>query len=122
MQTSLHSSLHAADEHPMTEQVQGLIRQALARFAPRVLRVDAHLSDADGSARAGPDAMHCTLQAQLIGTDTVVVKSQAGNAHAAIADAVHKLKRAVGTAIARQDPRNQHAAQAQGAAWQQELI
>lgn len=94
----------------MTEHVQGLVRQALTRFGQRVLRVDAHLSDADGSARSGPDGIHCTLQAQLIGTDTVVVKSQAGNAHVAVADAVHKLKRAVGTAIARHDPRSQRAA------------
>lgn len=122
MQICLHSSLHAAGDHPLNAHVHGLVQQALVRFGPRVLRVDAHLSDADGSARSGPDGIHCTLQAQLIGTDTVVVKSQAGNAHVAIADAVHKLKRAVGSAIARHDPRNRRAPPPEGEARQAELL
>lgn len=105
MQISLHSSLHASGSHPMTEHLQSVVLPALARFGDRVLRVAAHLSDANGAARSGSDDIHCTLEAHLVGSDPVVVKEQGANAHQAIAGAVHKLKRAVGTAIAKHDPR-----------------
>jgi hypothetical protein len=122
MQITVQSSLQAAGSSPLTDHVQGLVRQALARFGERVSRVEAHLSDADGTARSGNDGIQCTLEAHLIGLDPVVVTSRAGNTHVAIADAVHTLKRAVGTAIARHDPRNRRAAPPGGEATQLELI
>lgn len=97
MQIAVHSSLHSDGSHPMTEHLQTVVRPALARFGERVLRVDAHLS--------GNDDIQCTLEARLVGLDPVVVKDQSDNAHQAIAGAVNKLKRAVGTALAKQDPR-----------------
>ena len=51
------------------------------------------------------DDIHCTLEARLVGLDALVVKDHAANAHQAIEGAVRKLKRAVGTTLAKHDPR-----------------
>ena len=63
-------------------------------------------SDRDGYPDSyGNDDIHCTLEARLVGFDAVIVKDHAGSAHQAIEGAVRKLKRAVGTEIAKHDPR-----------------
>jgi ribosome-associated translation inhibitor RaiA len=105
MQVHLHADHHTDGTQAMTEHLDDVLQAALRRFGQRVTRVEAHLSDVNGAARASVDEIHCTLEARLIGSDPVVVKEQAGTAHQAIEGAVRKLKRAVGAAVARQDPR-----------------
>lgn len=104
MQILLHADPHTDGSAPMAEHLELVVKEALARFGERVMRVEAHLSDANGSTKTSADGIHCTLQARLVGEEAVVVKEHAGNAHQAIAGAVRKLKRAVGTAIAKHDP------------------
>jgi ribosome-associated translation inhibitor RaiA len=110
MQILLHTDTHTDGSHPMAEHLSTVVNHALGRFGDRVSRVEAHLSDADSEAKAGPDGIHCTLEARLPGLETIVVKDHADNAHQAIEGALRKLKRAVGAEIARHDPRG-HAAQ-----------
>lgn len=105
MQVLLHTDKHTDGSAAMTEHLQAELRAALGRFGERVTRVEAHLCDVNSAARAGADDIHCTLEARLVGEHAVVVKDHAGNAHQAIEGAVRKLKRAVGAAIAKHDPR-----------------
>jgi len=77
----------------------------MARFAERVARVEAHLSDVNSQAKSSDDGIHCTLEAGLVGHDAIVVKDHASNARQAIEGAVRKLKRAVGTELAKHEPR-----------------
>ncbi len=107
MQTLLHSDPHTHGGHAMSEHFAAVAKAALGRFGERVTRVEAHLSDASGAASSGASDIHCTLQARVIGAEAVVVKDRAGNAHQAIEGALRKLKRAVGAAVAKQDPRRQ---------------
>jgi ribosome-associated translation inhibitor RaiA len=106
MQILLHADPHTDGSAPMAEHLQQVVKDALDRFGERVTRVEAHLSDANGPTKTSSDGIHCTLQARLVGEEPVVVKEHAANAHQAIAGAVRKLKRAVGTAIAKHDPRH----------------
>jgi ribosome-associated translation inhibitor RaiA len=109
MQVLLHSDPHTDGSQAMAGHLQTVVNAGLGRFGERITRVEAHLSDADGAAKAGAESIHCTLQAQLVGQDAVVVKDSAGNAHQAIEGALRKLKRAVGAALGKHDPRHHHA-------------
>lgn len=105
MQILLHSDTHTDSGHLMAEHLTAVVQDAMGRFGERVTRVEAHLCDTDGSAKACPDDIHCTLEARLVGLDAIVVKEQAASAHQAIDGALRKLKRAVGAEFARHDPR-----------------
>ena len=105
MQVHLHADHLTDGSQSMSDHLSTVVNKALGRFGDRITRVEAHLSDADGAAKPGVDDIHCTLEARLIGMETVVVKDRAGSAHQAIDGAVHKLKRAVGAEVARHDPR-----------------
>lgn len=105
MQILLHADPNTDGSQLMAEHVKGVVKDAMSRFGERVTRVEAHLSGVHAKATAGDDGVHCTLEAKLVGLDAIVVKNHAGNAHQAIEGAVRKLKRAVGTEIAKHDPR-----------------
>ena len=106
MQILLHSDPNTDGGHLMAEHLQKVVQDAMARFAERVTRVEAHLSDINSQAKSSDGDIHCTLEARLVGLDAIAVKDQASNAHQAIEGAVRKLKRAVGTALAKHDPRS----------------
>ena len=106
MQILLHTDPNTDGSHLMADHLTSVVQGAMGRFGERVTRVEAHLSDVNSQVKPGDDDIHCTLTARLMGLDAIVVKDQAGNAHQAIEGAVHKLKRAVGTEIAKHDPRS----------------
>lgn len=109
MQILLHSGPNTDGSHGMAEHLDAVVKAAMGRFGERVTRVEAHLSDVDGQTKSSVADIHCTLEARLLGLDAVVVKEQAGNAHQAIEGALRKLKRAVGEAIAKHEPRSHRA-------------
>ena len=105
MQILLNTDPHTDGRHEMAQHLETVVHDALDRFGEAITRVEAHLSDANSHVKAGPDDIHCTLEARLVGLDPVVVKDHAGNAHQAIRGAVGKLQRAVSNALAKHDPR-----------------
>ena len=109
MQILLHSDPHTDGRLLMADHLTAVVNDALGRFGERVTRVEAHLSDASSSAESGDDHVYCTLEARLSGLDAVVVKDHASSVHQALNGAVRKLKRAVGTEIAKHDPRGRKA-------------
>jgi ribosome-associated translation inhibitor RaiA len=114
MQIQIHASPHNEASSALADHLASVLKDALGRFGERITRVEAHMSDANGPAKTGEgDDIECMLQAHLVGLDAVVVKEQAGNPHQAIAGAVRKLKRAVGVALGKRDPRHQAAQAAQ---------
>lgn len=105
MQVFLNADPHTDGRHQMGEYLSTVVKDALSRFGEHVTRVEAHIADENGHAKASPDDIQCTLEARLAGMDPVVVKDRAGNAHQAIHGAVTKLKRAVATVLEKHDPR-----------------
>ena len=110
MQILLHSGPHSDGSRPMAEHLETVVKDAMGRFGERVTRIEAHLSDVNGSVKSGGDDIHCTLEARLVGLETIVAKGHAGSAHQAIESAVRKLQRAVGAEIAKHDPRGKRMA------------
>jgi ribosome-associated translation inhibitor RaiA len=105
MQVLLNTDPHVDGRHQMAEHLETVVKEALRRFDPQITRVEAHLTDANSHVKAGPDEIHCTLEARLVGLAPVVVKDHAGTAHQAIQNAVGKLERAIDTAVAKHTPR-----------------
>jgi ribosome-associated translation inhibitor RaiA len=99
MQVLLHSDPNTDGSPGMTEHLKRVVQDALGRFGERVTRVEAHLSDANSSAKPGGNDIQCTLEARLVGLDAVVVKDRASNAHQAIDGAARKIQRAVTSEI-----------------------
>ena len=109
MQVLLQADPNTDGRHKMHEHLEAVVNDALGRFRERITRVDAHLSDAHSAMKVGPDDVHCTLEAHLVGVGPIVVKDHAANAHQAIVGAVRKLKRAVASEIEKHDPRSHRA-------------
>jgi len=116
MQILLHSSPTTDGSQLMADHVTTVVTNALERFGERITSVEAHLSRVSSQGSSGADDIQCALEARLAGLEPVVVKEHAGNAHQAIEGAVRKLKRAVGTALAKHDPRGHQARAALSAA------
>jgi hypothetical protein len=113
MQVLLNTDPHIDGRQGMSDYLASLVTEALGHYGERITRVEAHVSDANGAAKAGTDDIHCTMEAWPVGLDPVVVKERAGTAHQAIHGAVRKLERALGSAFDKHDPR--HATRAQKA-------
>ena len=109
MQVLLQADPNTDGRHKMQAHLEAVVKNALDRFRERITRVDAHLSDAHSAMKTGPDDIHCTLEAHLVGMGPIVVKDHASNAHQAIEGAVRKLKRAVASEIEKHDPRSHRA-------------
>jgi ribosome-associated translation inhibitor RaiA len=109
MQILLHSSPNTDGSLLMAEHVKTVVTNAMGRFGERITSVEAHLSGVASQGISSADEIQCALEARLAGLEPVVVKEHAGNAHQAIEGAVRKLKRAVGTALAKHDPRGHQA-------------
>jgi ribosome-associated translation inhibitor RaiA len=106
MQVLLHAEPSAGSTHPMADHLQGVVRTALGRFGARITQVEAQLRDLNRRPQSGYEIIRCTLEARLGGETGVIVSEQAYDAQRAIDGAVRKLKRAVGTELARHDPRD----------------
>ena len=81
MQILLHSDPNTDGGHLMAEHLQKVVQDAMARFAERVTRVEAHLSDINSQAKSSDGDIHCTLETRLVGLDAIAVKDQASNSH-----------------------------------------
>lgn len=105
MQVLLNTDHHTDGGHEMADHLSVVVKDAVAQFGEHVTKVVAYIADENGSAKATPDDIQCTLEARLVGHDPVVVKDRAGSAHQAIAGAAAKLKRAVATVLAKHHAR-----------------
>ena len=106
MQVLLRSDPNTDSSQAMTLHLTVVVNEALGRFGNRVTRVEAHLSDTSGRAKTSEDDVHCTMEAHLAGSEALVVKHHAGNAHQAIDGAVRKLQRLVEAQIEKHGPRS----------------
>jgi ribosome-associated translation inhibitor RaiA len=106
MQILLNSDKNTDGSEEMTAHVQGVVDDAMGRFAESITRVEVYLSDANSAAKASPDDIHCKMEARLVHRDPIVVTDHAATAHQAINGAAGKLKRAVTTALGKHDPRH----------------
>ncbi|AWI74651.1 hypothetical protein CEW83_05015 [Parazoarcus communis] len=106
MQILLNTDTHIDGRQAMSDHLESVVKDALGHYGERITRIEAHVSDANGVGKSGPDDIHCTLEARTAGREPVVAKDRAGSAHQAIQGALHKLERVLASEFERLDARH----------------
>lgn len=104
MQILLNTIPHADGHESPAEYLHSVVTEALGHYGDRISRVEALLSDATSLSKGSCVEIQCTLEAQLLGLDRVVVKDHAETTHQAIHRAVGKLERALDNILGKKDP------------------
>ncbi|WP_422013006.1 HPF/RaiA family ribosome-associated protein [Roseateles sp.] len=105
MQVQVETDNHVEGREALIEHVEGVIRGAVGHCEGQVTHVQAHLGDTNSGEKSGPDDMRCLLEARVLGLKNVAVSHQAESLHLAIAGAADKLKRAIESALGKQQDR-----------------
>lgn len=109
MQVQVETDNHVEGREKLIEHVEGVIRDAVGRYAEHVTHVEAHLGDVNGSEKSGADDMRCLLEARVAGVKNIAVKHQAESLHLAIEGAADKLTKALDSALGKlQDRQRRH--------------
>jgi ribosome-associated translation inhibitor RaiA len=74
--------------------IEAAVRDRLARFAPRITRVEVYLSDVNGSRRSETDK-RCTMEAHVAGVGPLAAHDLAASLEIAVEGALDKLSRAL---------------------------
>ena len=94
MQIQVHTDNNITGREDVVRLVQSTVEGAIGRFADRITRVEAHLSDTNGHKSRGDDK-RCLLEARLAGLQPIAVSHQAATIELAVTSAADKLQRAI---------------------------
>ncbi|KQW45472.1 MULTISPECIES: HPF/RaiA family ribosome-associated protein [unclassified Roseateles] len=109
MQVQVETDNHVEGREKLIEHVEGVIRDAVDRYASQVTHVEAHLGDVNSGEKSGADDMRCMLEARVAGLKNIAVKHQADSMHLAIEGAADKLTSALESALGKlQDRQRRH--------------
>lgn len=109
MQVQVETDNHVEGREKLIEHVEGVIRDAVDRYAEHVTHVEAHLGDVNSSEKSGANDMRCVMEARVSGVKNIAVKHQADNLHLAIEGAADKLTKALESTLGkRQDRQRRH--------------
>lgn len=100
MQIQVNTDNHITGREDVVRLVQSCVESAVGRFADRITRVEAHLSDAN-SHKSGGDHKRCLLEARLAGLQPLAVSHQATTIELAVTEAAGKLQRSVESTLGR---------------------
>jgi len=104
MQIILNCEPQIKEHLRLKSYLETVASDTLEHYAARIVRIDAHVSDANSAAKADTDDIHCTLEAQVTGLAPVIVKDRAASAGQAIHGAVGKMERAIEHAVGKHEP------------------
>ena len=100
MQIQVHTDNNITGREDVVRLVQSTVEGAIGRFAARITRVEAHLSDTNGHKSKGDDK-RCLLEARLAGLQPIAVSHQAATIELAVTSAADKLQRAIESKVGR---------------------
>jgi hypothetical protein len=107
MQILLNTNPHINDREAMQAYLESAVQEMLGQFADRITQVEAYLSEADGTAQAGPSNGYCTLEVRLIEHEPVVTRHDADTVRQALHGTLLKLGCVLASEFEKQD--HQHA-------------
>ena len=67
------------------------INEGLRRFSDKITRIEAHISDENGT-KEGPNDIRCLLEVRIEGRQPIAVSSQADSIQQSMAGALSKMK------------------------------
>lgn len=100
MKVILSTDKNIQGGEPLAQHVNGVVENALGRFSRQVMRVEVHLSDANGG-KAGSGDKHCVMEARLEGRPPVSANNDAETVREAIVGAARKLQRVLDNSLGR---------------------
>lgn len=92
---------HIQGSSELTRLVESVVEHALKRFAPRITRVEAHLSDESSSAKSRSNDKRCKLEARLAGLQPITVHHDGDTLEQAIDGAADKLQKTLERTLGR---------------------
>jgi ribosome-associated translation inhibitor RaiA len=90
MMINVMTDNHIVGRESLVSEVQGAVEDSLARFAPQLTRVEAHLAD-ENSHKGGGSDKTCTLEARLAGLQPLAATGSGSNIQQAVDNALDKL-------------------------------
>ena len=106
MQVEVNTDSHVQGSTGLSEYVEDIVGESLARFRERITRVEVHFSDENGKEKGGGNDKHCVMEARLAGFEPIIVRSHASSVQLAIDSAVEKLEKSVKRTLKRlEDPK-----------------
>ena len=94
MQIQVNTDNNITGREDVVRLVNSSVEGAVGRFADRITRVEAHLSDTNSHKSKGDDK-RCLLEARLAGLQPLVVSLEAATIEIAVTAAADKLQRAI---------------------------
>lgn len=90
MQIQINSDNIIKAEAGTVDALEGILRERLERFLPRLTRLEAHLKDVNGTSAGAPDTI-CTLEARPNGLGPLTVEGNGATVDLAVASAASKM-------------------------------
>lgn len=103
MQVQLNTDNNVVGSSELAFELEGEIHAALGRFADRITRVEAHITDLNSDNKTGGDDKRCLIEARLAGRQPVSASHEAATVSLAIEGACDKLERALDRLIGKLD-------------------
>jgi ribosome-associated translation inhibitor RaiA len=116
MKIHLNTDNHISASDGLSERVDRVVGGALERFADRLTRVEAHLSDVNSHKTGDGVDKRCMLEARVAGHQPIAVTEDAETVDQAISGAAQKLKRSLDSMFGKLDRRPEKAPPAPNAA------
>ncbi|RYG02702.1 MAG: HPF/RaiA family ribosome-associated protein [Chitinophagaceae bacterium] len=98
MQIQINTDKNITGGQRLSDYLETVIKDGLERFSDRITRVEAHLSDEDGS-KEGQNDIKCVLEARIAGRPPIAVTNKANENEKAVHGAIEKLQSALKTMI-----------------------
>lgn len=102
MQVIVNSDHNITADKSVTDRVEATLADSVGRFAQRITKIEAFLSDTNGSKHGARDK-RCVLEARVAGAQSVVASDEASSWLEAIDGAARKLERALEHAFGKLD-------------------
>ncbi len=101
MQVQIHTDNHIEGTEAMGKWVTTSVKDALARFAGQITRVEVHFSDENAGKKTSPENKHCMLEVRMEGLQPLAVNHHAANLNQALDGASEKLIHLIESTIGR---------------------
>jgi ribosome-associated translation inhibitor RaiA len=102
MIVQVHTSSDVEGGERLSTEVEGVVANAVGRFADRISRVQVHLGDQNSSAKSGGNDKRCMIEARLDGAAPIAVTELAATIEQALNGAADKLERSIDSHLGRQ--------------------
>lgn len=99
MQFHIETDKHIEGRQQLSDYVESVVTDAVAKYADHLTHVEAHLGDVNSSDKSGADDMRCLLEARVSGVKNIAVSHNAESLHQAIDGAAVKLQHALASAL-----------------------